>query len=76
MAFHVDLKALNLDSETSARISAKISAITLNEIAHLDLSEKTTIIGKLKPGINGVLVIDGMNTLSEIASRPEVQDLL
>ena len=44
MSFHVDLKALRLDPETSARISAKISAIALHEIAHLDLSETTTIV--------------------------------
>lgn len=75
MSFHVDLNALKLDPETSARISAKISAMALNEIAHLDLSQTTTIIGKLGPGIQGIIAINDLETLPEIANRQEIQNL-
>lgn len=75
MGFHIDLKTLNLDAETSARISAKISSVVLAEIAHLDLSETTTIIGKLGPGIEGVVAIKDLKKLSDIASHEALQKL-
>ncbi len=75
MAFHIDLKALNLDDETSARVSTKISAVTLNEIAHLDLSETTTIIGKLGPGTRGIIAIRDLNSLADIATHEVIQRL-
>jgi hypothetical protein len=73
MAFHVDLKALNLDAETSARVSTKISSVTLNEIAHLDLSETTTIIGKLGPGTRGIIAIKDLASLADIATNEAIQ---
>lgn len=75
MAFHIDLKSLQLDPEISSRISAKISAVTLNEIAHMDLSEVTTVIGKLGPGIRGIIAIKDLNSLGELAGRQEFQNL-
>ncbi|MFN8446605.1 MAG: hypothetical protein U0175_37785 [Caldilineaceae bacterium] len=73
MAFHVNLNALNLDDETSARVSTKISSVALNEIAHLDLSETTTIIGKLGPGIRGIIAIKNLNSLADIATHEAIK---
>lgn len=66
MSFHINLDSLNLDAETSARISAKISSVVLAEIAHLDLSRHTTIHGKLGHGTQGIIAIDDLNKLGEI----------
>jgi len=75
VAFHVDLKALKLDPETSARISAKISAVAISEVAHLDLTRTTTIIGKLGPEIHGIIAINDLKALSDIANRQEIQNI-
>ena len=75
MSFHIDLKALNLDSEVGARISAKISAVVLAEIAHLDLSEVTTIAGRLGPGIRGLIAIRDLKKLADIAGHEVIQKL-
>jgi len=75
MSFHIDLKTLNLDPETSARISAKISSVVLAEIAHLDLSEMTTVIGKLGPEIRGIIAIKDLKSLSDIANHEAIQKL-
>ncbi|WP_431824158.1 hypothetical protein [Burkholderia sp. F1] len=75
MSFHINLSTLNLDAETSARISSKISSVILAEIAHLDLSETTAIIGKLGPGTRGIIAIKNLNNLSDIATHEAVQNL-
>lgn len=75
MSFHINLNTLNLDAETSARISAKISSVVLAEIAHLDLSETTTIMGKLGPGIRGIIAVKNLNKLSDIANHEALQKL-
>lgn len=69
MSFHVDLKSLNLDPETSARISTKISSVVLSEIAHLDLSEVTTVVGKLAPDLRGIYVIKDLKSLKDLANH-------
>ncbi|WP_143286652.1 hypothetical protein [Burkholderia ubonensis] len=75
MSFHINLSTLNLDAETSARISSKISSVILAEIAHLDLSETTAIIGKLGPGTRGIIAIKNLNNLADIATHEAVQNL-
>jgi len=75
MSFHINLNSLSLDAETSARISAKISSVVLAEIAHLDLSENTTIIGKLGPGIRGIIAVKNLNKLSELANHETLQNI-
>ena len=72
MSFQINLHALNLDAETSARISAKINSVILAEIAHLDLSEVTTIIGKLGPGIRGIIAIKNLQHLADIGNNETV----
>jgi hypothetical protein len=76
MTFHVDLNTLNLDQETSARISAKISSVILAEIAHLDLSQTTTIIGRLNPQIRGIVAINNLKNLSDIVNHEAVKKLI
>ena len=75
MSFHVDLKSLDLDAETSARISAKISSVVLAEIANLDLSDMTTVIGKLSPGIRGIIAFKNLGNLADIASHEATKKL-
>lgn len=65
MGFHINLDTLNLDPETSARISAKVSSVVLAEIAHLDLREVTTVAGKLGPGIRGIIALNDLGKLGE-----------
>lgn len=73
--FHINLGSLNLDPETSARISNKIGSIVLTEIAHLDLSETTTIIGKLGPGIRGIIALKDLSSLADIPAQQAAQEL-
>lgn len=75
MGFHINLNALNLDAETSARIGTKISSLILAEIAHLDLSETTAIIGKLGPGTRGYIAVKNLDKLSDIANHEAMQNL-
>ena len=75
MSFHINLKTLNLDPETSARVSTKISSVVLAEIAHLDLSGMTTIIGRLGPGTQGIIALKELKNLSDIANHEAVKNL-
>jgi len=73
MSFHIDLKSLNLDNETAARISTKVGALVLGEIANLDLSDNTTIIGKLGPGTRGIIAIKDLQSLADIAKHEAIK---
>jgi hypothetical protein len=75
MSFHIDLKTLNLDSDTSGRISAKIGSLVLAEIAHLDFGDVTTIIGRLGPGTRGIIAIRNLSKLGDLASHEAVKGL-
>ena len=74
-SFHIDLNALSLDPETSARISTKIGSMILAEVAHLDLSEDTVVVGKLGPGIRGIIAVKALQNLADLATHDAVKKL-